>query len=64
MSNTTMCTKPIWTVTFKYSQFKEEVTVKKVAALDLQELLSFYNQKGIDSIVKIEKSEDEITYHY
>ena len=62
---TTQASKPIWNVTLKYQGDRmEKVMTLKIAAYDLEELLSHFNKEGWKKILKIEKTEDEVTYHY
>lgn len=59
----TSCKKPIWKVTFMKEYDLNERT-EIVLAYSFAELLSFYNEKGISKIIKVEKTNDEATYHY
>lgn len=50
--------KPIWVVIFNSGK------VEWVAAYSLQEALSYFTEKGQYEIMKIEKTDNLITYQY
>jgi hypothetical protein len=58
----TSCTQPIWIVIIESR--KGDRFTSKVAASTLPEILSSYNEDGISRIVKVEKTEEEVTYRY
>lgn len=58
----TLCTKRIWIIVFE--NHKGEWHTQRVAAWDFAELLSFYNEAAVSRIVKVEKTKEEVTYHY
>jgi hypothetical protein len=59
----TSCTKPIWRIVFEDKKGESRRT-EKVTAWSFQEVLSYYNQSGIDKIVEVEKTAEEVTYRY
>lgn len=58
---TTSAAKPIWIITWK-DGIKERL--QRVAAYGLPEVLSFFKEEYHKDIIKIEKTSDEVTYHY
>lgn len=59
----TSCTKPIWIVTFK-DKGQHNLRIRRVAAWNLMEVISHYNDEGKAAIIKIEKTDEEIDYYY
>lgn len=60
----TSCTKNIWVVVFSDSTIEKGQTTQKLAAYSLKEILEHYSESGIDKIIKIEKTQEEITFWY
>lgn len=58
----TQATQNIWIVVFKEDNGNNRT--QKLAAYNLQEVLSYFNESGISKIVKIEKTDEMITYRY
>ncbi len=58
----TACTKNVWIVVTETQ--KGERYSRKFTAWNLTEILTFFNEAGISSIVHVEKTEEEVTYHY
>lgn len=61
---TTSCTKAIWRVVFHDNQTDTSLRTRMVAAHDIFEVLLFYTDEAIKKIVTIEKTGNEVTYHY
>lgn len=61
----TSATKYIWTIVM-INENKEysKTSIFKYAAYDLPELLTYFNTNGQKSIIKIERSEEKVTYMY
>jgi hypothetical protein len=58
----TLSTKPVWIVVFESSKGNKHT--QKIAARSFTEVLSYYNEKGVSEIVKVEKTEDNVTFQY
>lgn len=58
----TSCTKHVWILVFQ--NHKGDRRTQRVAANTFTEVLSYFNEKGVSEIVKVEKIEDEITFKY
>lgn len=60
---TTSVSRHIWIVIFNDGHY-EKLREQRVAAKDLREVLSYFNDVGLVKIVKIEKTDHDITYQY
>lgn len=58
---TTSCTKPIWIVIFQDPTGKRP---QRVAAYKLKDVLDYFNEDGLQKIIEIKKTDEQITYHY
>lgn len=57
----TVCTKKVWIVVFAE---KSELRSQRVAALDFTEVLTYFNVDAHSKIVKVEQTDEDITYRY
>jgi hypothetical protein len=60
----TSATKSVWLVVFKEKIREGTIFEQRVAAWDLKEVLSFFNEEAHKTIVRIEKLSIDVTYHY
>lgn len=58
----TVCSKIIWNISFTEDDNSERT--EKVLANSFKEVISHYNEKAIEKIIKIEKTKEKATYFY
>jgi hypothetical protein len=59
-----LCTKNIWIVVFTYARGDVRTREQRVAAIDLQGVLDYFNRDAVKEITEIRKTNEEITYQY